>query len=784
MSKGVEILIVEDSLTQAEQLKYILEQYGYHVAVAHNGKRALAAMLDRKPQLVISDIVMPEMDGYQLCRQIKADDALRDVPVILLTSLADPQDVIRGLESGADNFLTKPYEEENLLSRLRQTLTNREPRQKSPAAETQNGVEIFFGGQKYFIRARRRQILDLLLSTYETAVQKNRELIETRDELQMLNEHLEERVEERTAALTAEIAERKRVEEALRESQHFIERVADATPSILYIYDSVEQRNVYTNLQVAAILGYTPEEVKRMRTVLTQTLLHPDDMERVYENNIRLLAAARDHDIIETEYRMRHANGEWRWLYGRETVFTRNSDGTPRQILGTAQDITDRKQAEDKINYLAYHDALTDLPNRTLFEDRLRHALTLAQNSEQMLAVLSIDIDRFKAINDTLGHTVGDQLLCGVAGRLSSCVRESDTVARVGGNEFAILLTQIKRANDSVKIAQNIHEALKPPFNFEGQELYATTSIGISLFPLDGEEIQTIVKNAGAALYRAKEQGGSNYQFYKADMNAEALKRLEMENDLRRMLERGECVVHYQPQVNVNSGQIVGMEALVRWQHSELGLISPAEFIPLAEETGLIVPIGEWVMRTACEQVKRWQELGLTPLRVSVNLSARQFQQPGLVEVVARALAETGLGPSYLELELTESSVMKNPEQAIVVLKALKAMEVRISIDDFGTGYSSLSYLKRFPLDVLKIDRTFVCDTTSDQNDAAIVRAIITLAHSLSRKVIAEGVETEEQLSFLRSLRCDEMQGYLFSKPLPAESFEQLLMKEIYQAES
>ena len=530
MSTRGEVLIVEDSLTQAEQLKYILERHHYQVSVAYNGKQALASLRERKPEFVISDIQMPEMDGYQLCREIKGDNDLKDLPVILLTSLADPQDVIRGLESGADNFVTKPYEEEYLLSRLRQTLTNRELRQGGQVAEGPDGVEIFFRGQRYVITARRQQILDLLLSTYETAVHKNQALVETRDELQALNEHLEDRVAKRTAALTAEIAERKRVEEALRESQRFIERVADATPSILYIYDLVEQRNIYSNLQVAAILGYTPEEVKKMRAVLTQTLLHPDDVQKVYETNIRLLAAAEDHEIIETEYRMRHANGEWRWLYGRETVFTRNADRTPRQILGTAQDITDRKRAEERINYLAYHDALTELANRTLFEDRLSHALTLAQSHAHMLAVLTIDIDRFKSVNDTLGHTVGDQLLRGIAQRLASCVRESDTVARIGGNEFAILLTQIKRADDAVKVAQNIHEALTPPFNIDEQELYATSSVGISLYPHDGAETHSLMKNAGAALFRAKEQGGSNYQFYTADMNAEARKRLEMEN--------------------------------------------------------------------------------------------------------------------------------------------------------------------------------------------------------------------------------------------------------------
>jgi len=446
---------------------------------------------------------------------------------------------------------------------------------------------------------------------------------------------------------------------------------------------------------------------------------------------------------------------------------------TKRLYEGHLEELVERRTAER--DHLAYHEALTGLPNRVLFRDRLAHAIPQAQRRQQLLAVIFIAIDRFKRLNDTLGHAAGDQILCGVAERLSSFRDEGHTAASCGGEEFALLVSDVGRAEDAVKVTQSVREVFKQPFSFNDHELFVTLSVGIGLYPHDGEDAQTLLQNTSIALARAKQQGGDNYQFYRANMNEQALKRLGLENSLRQALEREEFVVHYQPQINAETSQLVGTEALVRWRHPELGLISPVEFIPLAEETGLIVPIGEWVLRTACAQNKAWQEAGFVALQVSVNFSPRQFQQPGLVGQVRRALGETGLEPHYLEMELTEGSVMKDAELTITTLRQLKAMGVRVSIDDFGTGYSSLNYLKSFPIDSLKIDISFVRHSTTDPRDAAIVRAIITLAHSLKLKVMAEGVETEEQLSFLRSLGCDGIQGYLFSKPLPAAAFAELL---------
>ena len=441
-------------------------------------------------------------------------------------------------------------------------------------------------------------------------------------------------------------------------------------------------------------------------------------------------------------------------------------------------DISHNKQSQEKLNHLAYHDALTDLPNQVLFKDRLKQAIALSRRNDQMQAVLLLNLDRFKTINDSLGYTAGDRLLQSVAQRLTSCVRESDTVARFGSDEFAILLTQIPRAQDAANAARAIKHSLEQAFIFEEQEIFVSSSIGISLYPQDGRDTAGLLKTAGAALDRAKVQGGNTYQFYTAGGTTRALKQLVLESNLRPGLERAEFFVQYQPQISIRDFHLVGMEALVRWQHPSFGLLYPNEFISLAEESGMIISLGDWIMRTACAQNKVWQDAGLTPMLLSVNFSARQFQQPTFIADVAHILKETNLDPRWLELELTESSIMKDPEEAIEKLHELKLMGIKVAIDDFGTGYSSLNYLKRFPIDTLKIDKSFVSDVCKDPHDTAIVRAIIDLGHALDLTVIAEGVETKEQLQYLSALECDVVQGFLFSKALSAKTFEELLVEQ------
>jgi len=438
-----------------------------------------------------------------------------------------------------------------------------------------------------------------------------------------------------------------------------------------------------------------------------------------------------------------------------------------------------RKHAEERIRHLAHYDELTGLANRSMFSQSLSHAIAKAQRNSMELAILFIDLDRFKNINDTLGHGAGDSVLKEVAERLRGCLRESDTIGRLSGDEFVVLLEEMSQSMHCTEVAQKILAAIARPFTLDTQEFHLTASIGISTYPADSEDLQGLLKNADIAMYRAKELGRNNFQFYSAQMNIHTLERLALESGLRRALERNEFVLHYQPKVDIHSGRISGMEALLRWQHPTMGLIPPMKFIPLAEETGLIVPIGEWVLRTACARNKSWQEQGLPPLCVSVNLSARQFTHENLLQDVARVLNETGLDAAFLELEITESMVMHDPEHAVELLSELKAMGISISIDDFGTGYSSLSYLKRFPIDSLKIDRSFIKDLPLDGDDAAITQAIIAMAHGLKLKVTAEGVETGEQLSFLSIQKCDEMQGFHFSKPLPEHEFVLLVQNSI-----
>ena len=439
-----------------------------------------------------------------------------------------------------------------------------------------------------------------------------------------------------------------------------------------------------------------------------------------------------------------------------------------RRYKEQLEDLLQQRTAE--VDWLAYYDTVTQLPNRALFEDRLTQAVSIAKVNGQTLGVLFISLDQFKKVNDSLGHGPGDGLLREFAARLKSCISKSDTVARFGNDEFALLRTQIKGTEDVIETIASLSQVLKFAFDLPGHELYATVSVGVSLFPLDGDDSHTLLKNAGAALYKAKRSGGANYQFFTADMHELASRRLAFETNLRRALQNQEFLLHYQPRVSVDSLQITGVEALVRWQHPQLGLVSPSEFIPLAEDTGLIVPIGEWVLREACEQNRRWQKQGFAPVQMAVNISARQFHDQHLPQTVIRILDESGLSPEHLELELTESSIMQNAEFAEGVLNRWKNMGIKISIDDFGTGFSSLASLKRLPIDALKIDQSFVRDANTDADDAAIVMAIITLAHNLRLRVVAEGVETEEQLRFLQLLRCDEIQGNFFTKPLPADA--------------
>ncbi len=562
------------------------------------------------------------------------------------------------------------------------------------------------------------------------------------------------------ACFGEDITDRRQAEEALKRYELLSKHAAD-----IILFFRRDGEIIEANDAAVKMYGYSREELLKINI---HNLRAPQSRALLSEH----IKQAENRGILFETFHQRKDGT----IFPVEVSLHSTVLGDERVLFAIVRDITERKRAEETINHLAYHDPLTDLPNRLLFYDRLTLALAHARRSGRMLAVMFLDLDHFKIVNDMMGHAVGDQLLKDVGRQLKGCVRSDDTVARIGGDEFTILLPEINRAEDAAKVAEKINQTLKKAWILNGYEFHITTSIGIALYPNDGEDADTLTKNADTAMYRAKEHG-NNYQFFNPSMNLKAIERLEIELSLRRAVEQNEFEVYYQPQVDISAGKIVGVEALVRWNHPERGQVLPIEFISVAEETGLIIPIGEWVLRTACAQNKAWQQAGYPPMRMAVNLSAYQFRQKQLVETVARALRETGMDPRYLELEITESTAMQDVEFTIAMLRSLREMGIRIALDDFGTGYSSLSYLRKFPITTLKVDRSFVRDVLTDPEDAAIVATIITLAQILKLNVIIEGVETEEELAFFEQQECFEMQGYLFSEPKPAGEIEKLLQK-------
>ena len=579
------------------------------------------------------------------------------------------------------------------------------------------------------------------------------------------------------ASLVQDITQRKQAEESLIQSEAKFRSLIQNSSDIITILEPNGTVR-YESPSIEKVLGYKPADLIGKNVF---AFIHPEDTPHVFNAFREILQSS--GTPLSIEFRFRHQDGSWHFL--ESTGNNLLADPSLAGIVVNSRDITERKLAEQQLRHNAFHDGLTGLPNRALFMDRLAQALNRTQHCDgYQFAVLFLDLDRFKLVNDSLGHLLGDQLLIAIAHRLERCLRSVDTMARIGGDEFVILLDNITDSSDATKTAERLQRSLRSPFNLSGHEVFTTVSIGIALSTIAWEQPGNFLRDADTAMYKAKALGRGSYELFDQQMHAHAVTLLELENDLRWAIERQEFEIHYQPVVSLETSKITGFEALVRWQHPTRGLVFPAEFIPVAEESGLIIPLGQWVLAQACRQIRDWQVHFPTspPLAVSVNISGKQFSQPDLIEQVGQILQEINLDAQSLRLEITESVLMENAESAAAMLFQLKAMNIQLHMDDFGTGYSSLTYLHRFPMDVLKIDRTFISTMDIDGRNAEIVQTIITLAHNLGMAVTAEGIETAGQLAKLRALGCEYGQGYFFSKPVVPELAEALIAQGSWQS--
>ena len=724
------VLIVDDLPDNLRVLSATLGQKGYEVRCAKNGAMALRAAISAPPDLILLDVKMPDMNGYEVCQQLKASPATQDIPVIFMSALDDVLDKVKAFEVGGVDYIIKPFQIEEVLARIKSQLA----------------------------------------------------LQAAKAEIRLLNAELEQRVQQRTAQLATanqllqrEITNRKRTEQWLQESETRLESILDTLEEVVRSACAKKFKLLYLNPAAQKVYGRPVWEFFEQPN-LWLDVIHPDDRERVEQATQVLLKQGR----INLEYKILRSDGEVRWLSDRSLAIY-DIDGVATRFDSIIYDITERKRTEEQLIHDALHDALTGLPNRAFFMERLEQVLKQAQwEPDYLFAVLFIDLDRFKIINDSLGHSVGDQLLIAFAGLMQRCLRRTDTIARFGGDEFTILLENIEQINEAISIAERIQAELMLPMQIENHTIFTSASIGIVLGATGCEHPAELLRNADIAMYCAKEAGKARYAIFNREMYARTLELLHLESDLRQAIERQEFLLHYQPIVSLVTGKLVGFEALIRWQHPERGLVSPTEFISIAEDIGLIVPIGEWVMHQACQQMREWQlKFPLAAnLKISVNLASQQIQEAKLIERIDRIMAETGLDGSFLKLEITESMLLNNTEATINMLSEIRARKIQLSIDDFGKGYSSLSYLHRFPINTLKIDGSFVSQMNSDPENFEIVRTINTLAHNLGLDVTAECVETAMEFSQLKALGCEFGQGYFFSKPLDSKAAESLILSD------
>ncbi|WP_420472938.1 EAL domain-containing protein [Noviherbaspirillum sp. ST9] len=825
-TKDYRVLVAEDNRTNQMVAAGMLAMNGCECEFAANGREAVEAARYGRFDLILMDCSMPEMDGYEATAHIRnfEEPFGRRTPIVAMTANTQQGDAEKCLAAGMDDYLAKPITLVELRHKLERWLGRAEPAGRAllPAVSTHevDGTpldhEVFDKLREILGPAMQQTVAPFLedtpgyLNLLEQAVKDGD--TDTARAMAHSIKGSSGNLGAGTLAQLAKEAEELAIEHRVAEIQPMLGRLRQAFESVALVLGSevfIEDRlSIRQGEEIAQVL--VVDDDRSTRSSLRHTLQR--DGFRVEEaadgaQALQMLKRMQP-DVILMDAVMPVMDGFTACARVQELpngrsipvlMITALEDNTSveRAFAAGASDyipkpihfavlsqrvrrIIEANQAEKRIRHLAYNDLLTGLPNRALFMDQLGRRIEQARVAGESVAVLFLDLDRFKNVNDTLGHDVGDRLLVAVAQRIRRSVRNADCVARLGGDEFTVVLAEVAGPNAAVTAAQNICRALATPFQIDGHDIFVTTSVGISMYPHDATDVGTLLKHADTAMYRAKKTN-SGFQFFEASMEHSISEHVRMENDLRRAIERDELEVFYQPQARVDDGQVIGAEALVRWRHPTRGMVSPAEFIPLAEETGLINSVGEWVLRAACAQLQRWIEAGLPTIRIAVNLSVKQLLKKDFAATVEQALADTGLAPSLLELEITESTLMENAQDTLEALHRLRSLGVRLSIDDFGTGYSSLSYLKRFPVDIIKIDRSFVRDVPHDVDDASIVTGIIALAHSLRLEVVAEGVETESQLRFLGEQACDMLQGYYLSQPIPADQFARDILSKANQ---
>jgi diguanylate cyclase (GGDEF)-like protein/PAS domain S-box-containing protein len=801
------ILVVDDDAAMRLLSRTVLESEGWEVEEAAEGSEALLVFELIMPDMVLLDVVMPGMDGFAVCSQIRKLKGGETVPVMMMTGLDDPESIQKAYDAGSTDFVTKPINWLVLGHRVRYILRASRTFEDLFITESRNRALLDAIPDDMLRIGTEGTVLETrgtggsLLAGKATESNKNayevfpaqiaekvmkgvHEAIETGEiqvfECQQLIEGVLKEWELRAVknsdvdslVIVRDITARKETERALRESE---ERYALAS---LAANDGLWDWNLKTNQVLfsgrwKSMLGYDDDE-------LTGTIedwfkrIHPDDLDQVKVDVNSHLEGISAH--FTNEHRVLHKDGTYRWMLARG-VAVRDSSESPYRMAGSQTDITTRKSAEDQLLHDAFYDALTGLPNRALFTDRLGHALKRAKRMENYsFAVLFLDLDRFKVINDSLGHMVGDALLRETARKIEKCVRPGDTVGRLGGDEFVILCDDVKDVSLAEKIAERIQDILKVPFEVEGAEIFTTASIGIALCSLDYERPEDMLRDADITMYRAKAAGKARYAVFDSSMRQQAVALLHLETDLRRAVEAEEFRVFYQPIVSLETDSVVSVEALIRWQHPQRGLLPPSEFISFAEETNLIIPIGYWVLKTVCAQMKKWQNEYADDFRVAINVSSVQLRQPDFADRVMKIIRDARINPGCLDLEITESVMMDHGQATVDALNKLRAIGIHVCLDDFGTGYSSLSYLPTFPVDVLKIDRSFIDRITAGGEQAKIIETILLLGKSLNIEVIAEGIETDDQLAHLKAIQCHHGQGFLFSKPVDSKTVEKLFI--------